>query len=106
MANPEHNIEESINLKFFLTMFEPVRFELVKHLADGKERSIKEIAENFTQDRSVISRHLEQLQTQGIVIKEKRSRHTFYTLDCELITQHIEKTATSLRDLMNIHTKN
>lgn len=103
MTEVQHHLKEHINLKFFVTMFDPVRYELVGHLADGKERSINEIAEQFPQDRSVISRHLEQLHAQKIVTKEKRSRYTFYALDCEFVTQQFEKASRILRDLMDSH---
>ncbi len=97
-------MKEIVNPKFFLTMFDPVRFKLVEYMYDGEERSINEIAKDFPQDRSVISRHLEQLYAQKIVTKEKRSKYTFYALDCEYVTQQFEKASRILRDLMDSHT--
>ena len=88
-----------------MTLFDPVRFELVEYLSDGKEQSINEIAKNFPQDRSVISRHLEQMYKQKLLIKEKKSKYTFYTLDCEFITQQVEMASKTLRSLMDEHQK-
>lgn len=103
MSETQDNIKEIIDSKFFVTMFDPIRFELVKYLSDGKEQSINEIAKKFPQDRSVISRHLEQLHHQNIVMKEKRARYVFYALNCEFITQQFEIASKFLRELMNSH---
>jgi DNA-binding transcriptional ArsR family regulator len=99
-------IDQTINSKFFITFFDPVRFELVNFLSSYEWLNIGEIAEHFPQDRSVISRHLDQMYQQNILIKEKRSKFIYYQLNCEYITKMFENTSSELRKLMDTCTSN
>jgi len=94
------NIEESIDFEFYKTLFDPVRSEIMKFLAIQGKKNITEIAENFTQDRSVISRHLELMNRYGILSKEKQSRSTFYEINKELILEKFQTTTNNLKDLI------
>lgn len=97
----KEDIEKVIDFEFYKTLFDPVRSEIIKYLAVCEAKSIKEIAGNFTQDRSVISRHLEQMYRCNIVNKKKISRSIFYELNSEYIIKMFEKTAEDLRSMMN-----
>lgn len=96
----EKEVEELFDFEFFKALFDPVRSELLKYLAVYGPKSIGEIAENFTQDRSVISRHLDIMYKQGILKKKKESRYTIYELSCWNIIEKFEETAKKLRKIM------
>ena len=72
---------EVLDSKFFKTLSEPVRVQILKFLMLNGRADIGSIAENMPQDRSVISRHLNLMQEAGILISEKESRHVFYSVN-------------------------
>lgn len=94
------NIELSIDFEFYKTLFEPVRSEILKFLAVQRKKNITEIAENFTQDRSVISRHLELMSRYGILNKTKQGRNTFYEVNKNVILEKFETTTKNLKELI------
>ena len=72
---------EAVDSKFFKTLSEPVRVQILKFLMLNGRADIGSIAENMPQDRSVISRHLNLMQEAGILISEKENRHVFYSVN-------------------------
>jgi DNA-binding transcriptional ArsR family regulator len=72
---------EVLDSKFFKTLSEPVRVQILKFLMLNGRADIGSIAENMPQDRSVISRHLNLMQEAGILISEKESRHVIYSVN-------------------------
>lgn len=93
----ETEVQELINVDYFRALLDPVRMEIVKYLSIYGSKSINEIAENFTQDRSVISRHLDLLYRQGILSKRKESRYTIYEVDGIEIANRFEEAAMNIR---------
>ena len=67
--------------KFFKSLGEPVRVEIIRFLLLNGRADIGTIAENMPQDRSVISRHLNLMSEVGILTCTKESRHMFYSLN-------------------------
>ncbi|MEO0021741.1 MAG: metalloregulator ArsR/SmtB family transcription factor [candidate division WOR-3 bacterium] len=63
----------------FAALSHPVRLETVAMLAGG-ERCVCEIARHFNQERSVVSRHLRQLERAGIVESRSEGRKVIYRL--------------------------
>jgi predicted transcriptional regulator len=94
------DIEKIIDFDFYKTLFEPVRSEILKFLAVQGRKNITEIAESFTQDRSVISRHLELMSRYGILSKTKQSRNTFYEINKDLIIEKFETTTKNLKEII------
>ncbi len=95
IANSLVNVLDS---KFFKTLSEPVRVEIIKFIMLNGRTDIGTIADNMPQDRSVISRHLNFMQEVGILTCEKESRHMYYDINGRTflgrltnITQLIEK---------------
>ncbi len=72
---------EAFDSKFFKTLAEPVRVQILKFIMLNGRADIGTIAENMPQDRSVISRHLNLMQETGILISEKENRHVFYNVN-------------------------
>jgi len=95
-------IEDTIDFDFYKALFDPVRSKILVYIASSGRKSINEIAENFTQDRSVISRHLDLMCRYGIVSKTKINRFVFYEINSTFILEKFEGTTESLKRLMEI----
>ena len=59
---------------------EPNRRRLLQLLGAG-ERTVTELASEFTVSRSAISQHLLLLEQAGLVVARKEGRNRFYSLD-------------------------
>lgn len=88
------------NTEFFKALCEPIRIELLAVLIQQGRADISTLAEHFTQDRSVISRHLAQLEASGIVRASRDGRHKFYEIDGQYVLQTLELLTTRLRSLI------
>ncbi len=95
-------IEDSIDFDFYKALFDPVRSKILVYIASSGKKSVNEIAEHFTQDRSVISRHLDLLSRYGIVSKTKINRYVFYQVNSAFILGKFEDTTKNLKGLMEI----
>ncbi|MBI9083979.1 MAG: helix-turn-helix transcriptional regulator [Desulfobacterales bacterium] len=82
--------------KFFKSMGEPVRVQIIRFLLLNGRADIGAIAENMPQDRSVISRHLNLMQEVGILNCEKEGRHMFYSLNAAVFLERF----TNITDLV------
>lgn len=71
----------ALDSKFFKTLSEPIRVQILKYLMLNGRADIQSIAEHMPQDRSVISRHLNLMQEAGILTSEKENRHMFYSVN-------------------------
>jgi DNA-binding transcriptional ArsR family regulator len=72
------DLVEAVDSKFFKTLSEPVRVQILKFLMLNGRADIQTIAENMPQDRSVVSRHLNLMQEAGVLTCQKENRHVFY----------------------------
>ncbi len=72
---------KAVDSKFFKTLSEPGRVQILKYLMLNGRADIQTIAENMPQDRSVVSRHLNLMQEAGILICQKENRHMFYDVN-------------------------
>ena len=72
---------EAVDSKFFKTLSEPVRVQILKFLMLNGRADIQTIAENMPQDRSVVSRHLNLMQEAGVLSCQKENRHVFYNVN-------------------------
>jgi DNA-binding transcriptional ArsR family regulator len=95
-------IHETIDFDFYKTLFDPVRSDILIFLASHGETSIKDISEAFPQDRSVISKHLNQMQRHGILFKEKQGRHVYYKVNSGFIARQFEQTTINIKKLLRI----
>lgn len=97
-----NSIHDMIDFDFYKTLFDPVRSEILVFLVSHGEKNITEIAENFSQDRSVISRHLDLMHRYGMVIKTKQNRNIYYKANNNFIVEKFEQTTSNLKKLMQI----
>ncbi|MFT8348852.1 ArsR family transcriptional regulator [Clostridium saccharoperbutylacetonicum] len=94
----QNKLLECGDFEFYRTLFDSVRIEILKFLTINRKKNITEIAENFTQDRSVISRHLELMNRYKILNKEKLSRITLYEINSEYILEEFETTTKASKE--------
>lgn len=95
------DIEEIFDNELFKVLSEPVRCSLIKYLAIHGENDISTISESFTQDRSVLSRHLHQLYKLNILNMRKEERRTIYSLNPIDLLNKFESTTEKIRRLIN-----
>jgi DNA-binding transcriptional ArsR family regulator len=75
---------------FFKALCEPARVAVLQEVVLLGRADVATIAERRPQDRSVITRHLQQLAAAGIVVAEKEGRHVFYKVDAGAIAKRLE----------------
>lgn len=98
-------IQDNIDFEFFKTLFDPVRTELLVYLVSNGTKNIKEIADNFSQDRSVISRHLDLMHRYGIVDKTKENRNIYYKANSLFVIDKFDQTTNNIKYLLSLTTK-
>jgi DNA-binding transcriptional ArsR family regulator len=81
---------EILDSRFFKTLSEPVRVQILKFLLLNGRSDIATIAEHMPQDRSVISRHLNLMHEAGLLTCEKESRHKYYDIDAPEFMDKVE----------------
>jgi predicted transcriptional regulator len=95
-----NQLRERIDFNFYKTLFDPVRIELLIYLLANGSKNIKEITKNFSQDRSVISRHLDLMHRYGIVRKSKENRNIYYEASSRVVIDKFEETTNNIKKLM------
>lgn len=91
-----------LDSKFFKTLSEPVRVQILKFLLLNGRSDIGTIADQMPQDRSVISRHLNLMYEAGIVTCEKESRFMYYDVSAEEFLDKVEGIAGTLRTCISV----
>ncbi len=94
-------LTKNFDLKFFKTISEPVRLEILKFLMANGRSDIGTIAEHMPQDRSVISRHLNLLHESGILSCEKETRHIFYEINGQAFINKLENFTEQVKQCIN-----
>lgn len=94
-------VQERIDFDFYKALFDPVRIDLLIYLLAYGPKNIKEIAENFSQDRSVISRHLDLMNRYGMVEKRKENRNIYYDASRKAVIDKVEETINTIKKLMS-----
>ena len=82
-AKIANKLVDVLDSKFFKSLSEPVRVQILRYLLLHGRADIGTIAEHLPQDRSVISRHLNLMQEVEILSCEKESRHMYYSINAE-----------------------
>jgi len=98
-------LDELINQfdsKFFKTLSEPVRIQIMRFLIQNGRSDIGTIAENMPQDRSVISRHLNLMLEAGILKSVKETRHVYYEINGQEFINKLEYATQLIRKCMDI----
>lgn len=93
---------EVLDTEFFSALCEPVRIQLVRALVLNGRSDIQTLAGTFSQDRSVISRHLQLMERAGLVVSEKVGRHQYFELDGPIIVKRVEAILALMREIVPI----
>ena len=88
---------ELMDSKFFKSLAEPVRQLIIRQLMIKGESDVGALAADMPQDRSVISRHLANMEDAGIVSVRKEGRHMFYVLKNEHFVGRFEDFLSSIK---------
>jgi len=94
-------IDDLMKDGIFKILSEPVRLNLIKYLVINGESDISTISKSFTQDRSVISRHLMVMEKAGILNKTKESRFVVYSFNGKEFLKKLEDTVEVVRYMVN-----
>lgn len=97
MRAAAQGVVELLDSAFLRALTEASRLEVLRLLLLTGTSSIRELAAQLPQDRSVISRHLQVLESAGIVKSEWRGRDRLYTLDGQTCLANLERIAASAR---------
>ncbi len=95
-------VGDVLDAALFKALCEPLRVELLTHLAVHGAQDVGEIAGAFPKDRSVISRHLQQLADAGLLHREKRSRHVLYSVNGDNLLGKMEQMLEQVRSLVQL----
>lgn len=95
-------IDDRLDLPFFRVVVDPVRSNLILFLASNGEMTIGEIAEQFPQNRSVISRHLDLLNRFDVVTRRKDGREVYYKANAEVVATKFAEAATNMDALLRL----
>jgi DNA-binding transcriptional ArsR family regulator len=79
----------ALDAEFFKALCEPSRLEVIRAMIKLGPADVGDIAGQTPQDRSVVSRHLQVLQRQGLAISHKEGRHMIYPLDGPAILEKL-----------------
>lgn len=88
-------------LELLRALADPCRLELLLRLGQCGEQDIEAVAEGFTQDRSVISRHLSALHTAGVLLRRPEGRRVLYRVDGQALISRLEALVAALRAAMS-----
>ena len=93
---------ENFDCRFFKTLSEPVRLDILRFLMLNGRSDIGTIADQMPQDRSVISRHLNLMQETGILKSKKETRYVFYEINGKVFIDKLETFTRHFRNCMAI----
>ena len=90
-------LAKNFDSKFFKSLSEPVRQQLIKYLMLNGRSDIGTIAKHLPQHRSVISRHLQLMEEAGILICEKEGRYVYYSINGKEFLAKLESLVDQIR---------
>jgi len=91
-----------LDTKFLKALTDPTRVQIVKKLILLGACDVSTIAKGLSQDRSVISRHLNTLELARITTSRKEGRQVFYDLDGPYIVQKVSLILEALRPMAEL----
>lgn len=86
-----------LDSRFFKALGEPVRVEILKHLMLNGCCDVSHVAQALPQDRSVISRHLNQMYQAGLLSCRKEGRYCFYEVDNAFFLSRAERITDAIK---------
>lgn len=93
---------EAYDARFFKTLGEPVRMQILSYLMMNGRSDIASITENMPQDRSVVSRHLNQMLAVGMLCCEKETRHMYYSINAQTFVDKLEQFLSKIKKSISV----
>ena len=97
-----NELVERFDVRFFKTLSEPVRMDILRYLMLNGRSDIGTIADHMPQDRSVVSRHLNLMQEAGILKCEKETRYVFYEIHAQAFVDKLESITRQVRRCVEV----
>jgi DNA-binding transcriptional ArsR family regulator len=91
-----------LDTRFLKALTDPARVQIVKKLILLGTCDVSTIAKGLSQDRSVISRHLNTLEQARITTSRKEGRQVFYDLDGPYIVQKVSLILDALQPMAEL----
>ena len=91
-----------LDTKFLKALTDPTRVQIVKKLILLGACDVSTIAKGLSQDRSVVSRHLSNLEQARITTSRKEGRQVFYDLDGPYIVQKVSLILEALQPMAEL----
>lgn len=88
-----------LDTRFLKALTDPTRVQIIKKLILFGSCDVTTIAKGLSQDRSVVSRHLNTLEQARIAISRKEGRQVFYDLDGPYIVEKVTLILGSLQPM-------
>jgi DNA-binding transcriptional ArsR family regulator len=95
-----NELVKNFDSRFFKTLSEPVRLDILRFLMLNGRSDIGTIADHMPQDRSVISRHLNLMQETGILSSFKETRYVYYEINGKAFIDKLEAITRQIRECM------
>jgi DNA-binding transcriptional ArsR family regulator len=92
----------NFDARFFKTLSEPVRVDILRFLMLHGRSDVGTIAEHMPQDRSVVSRHLNLMQAAGILNCQRETRYVYYEIDGKAFIDKLEAITSQIRKCMEV----
>jgi len=91
-----------LDTKFLKALTDPTRVQIVKKLILLGRCDVSTIAHGLSQDRSVVSRHLNILEQAGLTASVKEGRRVFYELNGPYIVDKVTMILEAIRPIATL----
>lgn len=91
-----------LDVRVYRALSEEIRLELFKHVLLHGPADVGTIAGAFPVDRSVISRHLQQMEECELLTSEKQGRNRLYQVHLACFVEIFEQGAAIFRELQGV----
>ncbi len=93
-------LSEVLDTRVFRALAEPARIDVLRTVMIHGPCDVETIAAELPQDRSVISRHLQQLEDAGVLISEREGRRRLYRIDGPALLQTFERIHQTIKNVV------
>ena len=97
-----NTIIEVLDTAFLKALTDPTRILIIKKLISFGVCDVTTIAKNLSQDRSVVSRHLLNLEKAGITISKKIGRQVFHDINGPYVVDRLELILSALSPMRQL----
>jgi DNA-binding transcriptional ArsR family regulator len=97
-----NELVDNFDARFFKTLSEPVRVDILRFLMLNGRSDIGTIADHMPQDRSVVSRHLNLMHEAGILSCQKETRYVYYAINGLAFIDKLESITRQIRNCLEV----